>query len=234
LFRIAPAASSLDRDSRLGHHDNMHQRDETSPPIVLGLAQLLRKRLLLLATVALSACFVVFGSRWPDGYLVHKSIESVGILLIGICIVGRTWSSFYIAGRKDVSLVMIGPYSVCRNPLYVFSILGAAGVGAQLGSIVIMVLVGLLAWFVFDLVVREEEKSLEEVYGRPYREYCARVPRFLPRFSQWQGVSTIEIDMRRVTRTFVDACVFLLAIPLAEVLEYFQDTGAITVLFRLP
>ena len=212
----------------------MYQRDESSPPIVLGVAQLLRKRLLLLATIALGACIVVFGSRWPDGHLVHESIEATGILLIGMCIVGRTWSSFYIAGRKDVNLVMVGPYSVCRNPLYLFSIMGAAGVGAQFGSIVITVLVGLLAWLVFDLVVREEEKSLEEVYGRPYRDYCARVPRFFPRFSQWQGISTIEIDMRRVTRTFVDACVFLLAIPLAEVLEYFQDTGAITVLFRLP
>jgi protein-S-isoprenylcysteine O-methyltransferase Ste14 len=217
-----------------GITERMHQRNESSPPIVLGLAQLMRKRLLVFATVALGAFVFVVGSRWPDGHVVHEGIEIFGILLIGVCIAGRTWSSFYIAGRKDVSLVTIGPYSVCRNPLYLFSIIGATGVGAQFGSFVIMALVGLLAWQVFDLVAREEEKSLEAGYGRAYLEYCERVPRFTPRLSQWRGIPTIEINLQRVTRTFIDACVFLVAIPIAETIEYFQDTGVLTVLFRLP
>ena len=86
----------------------------------------------------------------------------------------------------------------------------------------------------FSFVVRQEEKSLREVYGKVYDEYCARVPRFLPRFSEWRGVATVEVDPARVARTFIDACVFLLAIPLAELLEYLQETGVIAVLFRLP
>jgi hypothetical protein len=174
------------------------------------------------------------GSRWPDGQFAHEGIEVTGIILIVLCILGRTWCSVYIAGRKDVNLVTVGPYSVSRNPLYFFSILGAVGVGAQFGTFTSALVVGLLAWFVFELVVAQEERSLKEVYGQVYNDYLSRVPRFLPRWSQWRGVATIEIDPQRVTRTFLDACVFLLAIPLAEGLEYLQDTGAISVLFRLP
>ena len=212
----------------------MHERTKSSPPIVLGLVQHLRKRLLVFATIALGACFVVMGSRWPDGEATRRGIEFAGIALIILCILGRTWSSVYIAGRKDVNLVTVGPYSVCRNPLYFFSILGAVGVGAQFGMITSAVVAGLFAWLVFELVVLQEEKSLKAVYGAAYNEYCARVPRFLPRWSQWRGVATIEVDPARVTRTFIDACVFLLAIPLAEALEYLQDHGMVAVLVRLP
>ena len=212
----------------------MYQRNETSPPIVLGLVQLLRKRVLILATIALGACFVVMGSHWPDGGSTHESIEFAGVALIVVCILGRTWCSLYIAGRKDVALVTIGPYSVCRNPLYVFSILGAVGVGAQFGTITSAIVVGLFAWLVFELVVHQEERSLKQAYGAIYSDYCARVPRFLPRWSQWRSVATIEVDPARVSRTFIDACAFLLAIPFAKALEYLQQSGAIEVLFRVP
>src|SRR5690606_40050349 len=73
-------------------------------------------------------------------------------ILIVVCVIGRTWSSIYIAGHKVQTLVMDGPYSISRNPLYVFSIIGAAGAGAQLGSIVLALAAGFVAW------IRSEER----------------------------------------------------------------------------
>ncbi len=76
-----------------------------------------------------------------------------------VCILGRTWTSLYIAGRKIEQFVTEGPYSVTRNPLYFFSILGGAGrggAGAQLGSIVSGLVFGVLAWMVFYVVVLQE------------------------------------------------------------------------------
>ncbi len=93
---------------------------------------------------------------------------------------------------------------------------------------------GALAWFVFDLVVREEEKTLELVYGSHYRDYRARVHRFIPQLSQWRGMHVEGVRFDRVARTFIDACVFLIAIPIAESMEYFQHAGLIPVLFRVP
>ena len=51
-----------------------------------------------------------------------------GAVLVGIASIGRLWCSIYIAGYKTKKLIAEGPYSMCRNPLYFFSFLGAIGV----------------------------------------------------------------------------------------------------------
>ena len=42
--------------------------------------------------------------------------------MILICILGRTWATLYIGGQKQRELVTKGPYSVVRNPLYLFTL----------------------------------------------------------------------------------------------------------------
>ena len=53
----------------------------------------------------------------------------IGIILVGIASLGRLWCSLYIAGYKTDNLVTEGPYSMCGNPLYFFSFIGALGIG---------------------------------------------------------------------------------------------------------
>jgi protein-S-isoprenylcysteine O-methyltransferase Ste14 len=178
--------------------------------------------------------FAVTRSRYPSGGTIHEMIEWVGIVLIVICILGRTWASLYIGGRKIDELVTTGPYSMTRNPLYFFSFLGAAGAGAQIGSVVIALICGALAHLVFHIVVLQEEKLLLGRYGEPYRAFMAKVPRFLPKPSLWRDEPTLTIRPPRVLMTFADALVFLLAVPMAEGFEYLQEIGVIPVLLILP
>ena len=202
--------------------------------IDLARVQLVRKAALLV-TVTASLFVVVFGSSyWPRGGVVHEAIEWAGIALIVICIIGRTWCSIYIGGRKIYELVRIGPYSVSRNPLYFFSIIGAVGAGAQLGSIALAVAAGVIAFVIFYAVVQKEEKALVTRYGNEYREYLAQVPRFVPKISLWRDAPSVEVRPMLIRRTFVDACVFLLSIPLAEGFEYLHDAGLMPVVFSLP
>lgn len=215
----------------------MHRVHMSSLPhssVDLGSVQTIRKAVLLAAIAAVVVVFVFVSSQWPEGHLVHETLEWTGIALIALCIVGRTWCSLYIGGRKNTALVAVGPYSITRNPLYVFSIIGAAGVGAQLGSIMLAVATGAVAWIVFLVVAMQEEKYLLSVHADDYRGYLKRVPRFVPRWSQWHNVDLLHVRPGRVVRTFVDACFFLLAIPAAEVFESMQNAGLIPVLFRVP
>ncbi len=122
--------------------------------------QTIRKIVLLLAVMVGFVALTVTASRWAEMSAVRYAIEWIGVVLIVVCIVGRTWSSFYIGGRKNREIVRIGPYSVSRNPLYLFSFIGAAGVGAQFGSLTIALFCVLIAWLVFRLVVNKEERAL--------------------------------------------------------------------------
>ena len=61
------------------------------------------------------------GSAVKAAQHVQALLETGGVILILVCIVGRTWCTLYIGGNKKRELITAGPYSVVRNPLYVFT-----------------------------------------------------------------------------------------------------------------
>lgn len=202
-------------------------------PALSGPKQKVRKGVLAIAVLLAVAFLVIGDSRWPNQGWAHNTIEWFGIGLILFCIVGRTWCAIYIGGRKNRNLVSAGPYSVCRNPLYLFSILGAIGIGAQVGSLVAALGCGFITWSVLLLTVWREEAALARTFGESYQRYLRRVPRFLPKFSLWRAPANVVVEPRIILVTFFDALFFVAAIPLAEGFEYLHDTGILPVLLKL-
>lgn len=195
-----------------------------------------KRKYVLRLGLALCACILLFtDSLWRlPSPGIHQLIAWAGVALILVCIVGRTWCTLYIGGLKKRQLVTQGPYSVVRNPLYVFTIIGAAGIGAQAGSIAMVVLLGLVVAFVFYLVAVQEQSFLAATFGGEYLAYAERVPLFLPRFSVWQEADQLLVSPRLVRHTFRDASLFLLAIPANVLIDWLQDGGWLPVLLRLP
>ncbi len=195
--------------------------------------QLIRKAALLFALLAACALAAITNTVASVPWL-HDGVEVLGRAMIVICVVGRAWCSLYIGGRKKAEIVTGGPYSLCRNPLYLFSFIGAFGMGAQTGSIVIALLFVVIAFAVFYVTVRQEEVWLTATFGDEYRAYCARTPRFWPRFSKWRDTDTIEVRPVFFLTTLRDGLAFFLAIPIFEALEHAQAVGWVRVLFSLP
>jgi protein-S-isoprenylcysteine O-methyltransferase Ste14 len=203
-------------------------------PGVLARVQRRRKAALALLAVPVLALVAVTQSLGePDG-TAHHLIEAVGWFDIAACIVGRSWCTLYIGGRKKAELVRRGPYSIVRNPLYLFTLLGVAGVGLSTGSVVMGVGLALAVFLVFDRVIRREEGWLEENLGPAYRAYRVEVPRWWPRPALWRDEGSLTVAPALVATTFKDAALFALAIPALEILELLQDWGAVPVLLRLP
>jgi protein-S-isoprenylcysteine O-methyltransferase Ste14 len=202
--------------------------------IAIGRVQTLRKQTLAVALCAGVAVCLLGQARWRPGSGAHELIEWLGVLLIVVCIVGRTWCTLYIGGRKDMELVTLGPYSISRNPLYLFSSLGAAGIGAQFGSIVLAVAAALISIAIFYLVIRQEEQVLSGIHGTPYDDYRQRVPFLVPRFSLWKDADVLEVRPSRIVMTFVDASLMLLAVPISKVIEHLQERAILPVYFLLP
>ncbi len=188
----------------------------------------------LAGAVLLALVLFAFVGSWRSRPLAHEAIELLGLIAILACIAGRCWCTLYIGGKKGRMLVDVGPYSLTRNPLYFFSILGAAGFGAQTGSLTIGLGCAVVTWAVFRFVVAREERFLSGALGAPYAEYLRTTPRFLPDPRLWKGVDAVEIFPKRVVATFLDGLLFLLAIPLAEGLEKMQGLHWLPVLMNLP
>jgi protein-S-isoprenylcysteine O-methyltransferase Ste14 len=188
--------------------------------------------LFLLLLVAFAA--LLFVGSYPERGEFHEFVEAFGVSLIGVAIVGRLWSTLYIGGRKSAEIVSDGPYSVVRNPLYVFSAIGAVGAGAQTGSAVVALTFGVVTALAFTIVARREETFLRGKFGPAFDAYCARVPRMLPKLSLYRDSATIVVTPKRLYTTFFDSLVFFAAMPVFEFVEHLQIHGVLPVLLRLP
>jgi protein-S-isoprenylcysteine O-methyltransferase Ste14 len=197
-------------------------------PVISPVA--VRNLYLLLAAGTIGMLLVFGASRWSER--IQEMIEWTGLALIFICIGGRCWCA--LGGCEGGEPGMAGPYSIARNPLYLFSTIGAVGVGAQFGGVSVAILAGLLAAIIHVLVVRQEEGLLLARHGDIYRQYVDEVPRFLPGLFRWKDVNVLEVRPRAMVMTLIDACFLLVSIPIAESLEYFQQFGYLHVFLRLP
>jgi protein-S-isoprenylcysteine O-methyltransferase Ste14 len=203
-------------------------------PDTLSGVQHRRKRLIFFSSLLLVAAFLFSESLWPSGSLLHEVCEMAGYAMIFICIAGRSWCALYIGGRKKAELIQDGPYSLSRNPLYVFSLLGGVGIGLQAGNLTAGVVCGLFVFAVFSAVIQREESFLESRFPAEFAGYAAMVPRWGPRFSAWASREELVVRPHFALVTFRDALAFALAIPLLEVIEWAQDAGWLPVLLHLP
>ena len=81
-------------------------------------------------------------------------------------------------GQPD-ELVTSGPYAVTRNPMYAGHLVFLTGLTLLTRSpMALAVTAGLVHWF--DERARTDHRRLITIFGEPYEQYAARVPRWLP------------------------------------------------------
>jgi protein-S-isoprenylcysteine O-methyltransferase Ste14 len=207
--------------------------DRDMEPLLLGNVQ--RRRKLALTIAGASAILMLpFTRMIGEETLASEIMEIAGVMLIVFAILGRSWCTFYIGGRKGKEVIALGPYSVSRNPLYVFSLVGMFGIGAQTGSLLLGPLFLAIGLAVFVPVILAEEKALLRRFGAVYRSYRDRVPRFGPRLSEWRDAEIVPAYPVRVLRTATEGTLLLLALPLCESAEWFQESGYLPALIQIP
>ena len=123
-------------------------------------------------------------------------VLSLGWAAFALGILFRFWSTLYVGGRKRVELVCEGPYSICRNPLYVGSFCSALAAGLFLQSLSFIAVLAIVAGFYACFTVPAEESDLRAIHGRAYEEYCRSVPRFWPKFSRFRTEPMLEVTVK--------------------------------------
>lgn len=171
---------------------------------------------------------------WREGGAIDISCVVVGYIMVVTATFLRLWCSIYIYGYKGHSLVVQGPYSVVRNPLYIASFIGAFGLGLISENVILLGVLAFCFLIYYPFVVINEERELEAELGSIYTDYKARVPRFIPKFSLFVEPENYEIYPRRVRQAFLDAMWFLWAIVGLEVLEFLRINHILPILFYIP
>ncbi|KUM24865.1 sodium:proton antiporter [Mesorhizobium loti] len=193
------------------------------------------KRLIVVQVAAVLAIVLLLFSRpyLSEGSSGHELMETVGFGLVLICFLGRLWSILYVGGKKNNELVVSGPFSMTRNPLYFFSTIGAVGIGLMFGSVLAAAALGLASFLVFRFTARREAEYLAGKFGAAYAAYAERTPRFWPNPLIYRDQDQLVFSTSALKSTFWDGLYFLALFPLIETVEYFRVAGMLPTLFTV-
>jgi len=188
-----------------------------------------RRRILLTWLLAPAWLALLVATR-AEGFetLAYDVIEFLGIFLVIAAVLGRLWCALYISGRKNVELCRNGPYSLSRNPLYFFSLIGLIGICLAAQNLTLMIVSVAVFLAYYQKVMLSEEKRLLSLFGDEFRQYMADVPRFFPRLDWPEKDDVILVDTRAFTRSLTEAGWFLAVIILIEAIEEMRQAMIIS------
>jgi protein-S-isoprenylcysteine O-methyltransferase Ste14 len=125
--------------------------------------------------------------RVPSGFLLvaafaHFSDPNARSLAMGVPVSAaglllRAWAAGHL--RKNMSLATGGPYAWVRNPLYLGTLVVAAGLVIAARRWELAVLFGAVFAFVYFPVIELEEQHLRKLFP-DFASYCRRVPMLVP------------------------------------------------------
>ncbi len=177
-----------------------------------------RRWAVALMWVALLAVIILTKQR-KDKHHLYELSELFGYLLIIVATTGRLWCGIYGVGRESKELCQDGPYSLCRNPLYLSNFIGGMGVILAATQPFLLLPFILIFWICYGYVIKCEEKRLFELFGREYEHYCARVCRVIPRFADYRSPETIQVRPGHLARRVVRSMWFVWLIIALESIE---------------
>jgi protein-S-isoprenylcysteine O-methyltransferase Ste14 len=160
--------------------------------------------------------------------------QAAGFLLVTAAVLGRLWTSLFIAGRKETELVREGPYASCRHPLYLASVFAALGIGLTTRSVTLSVALPALAGAIAWLAARREDRALQQAHRDEWTAYRDAVTGFRPGWSKQRIPERISVPPAIYRKAFLDAASFLALWLAVLLLESLRAGGAWPALFRLP
>ncbi len=166
--------------------------------------------------MSLASNFFKYRSYTPIPFVVVMLIfayPNIWSLILGFLIAlfgelirlwGVSWAGSETRTTGNVGgtyLIVSGPFAHLRNPLYLGNILMYTGLGIM--SFALFPWLQIAGFIFFSLqyymIVQEEEKYLEQTFGKEYEDYKMNVPRFIPRITKYKAGSVEQpvYDIRK-------------------------------------
>lgn len=103
-------------------------------------------------------------------------LVGIPVSFAGLCL--RAWAAGHLA--KNKTLATGGPYAYTRNPLYLGTLIVAAGLVIAARSIGLAILFTAVFALIYLPVIEREEQHLRSLFPE-YADYARLVPRIIPR-----------------------------------------------------
>lgn len=124
---------------------------------------------------------------------------SLALVLPGLWL--RAYASGYV--KKNQELTTTGPYAHVRNPLYLGSILIAAGFAVALMSWPVALALAIMFVAIYVPVIASEERFLRATFPE-FDQYCRHVPRLIPRLTPAPGLQAAGHEPGQRGRFFLN------------------------------
>ena len=128
---------------------------------------------------------------FPDWFLIHcipyrgLAILGIGLLVAGTAVYVYSLRIFNRGYRKE-QLVIDGPYSVVRHPIYAAWILLIFPGSVLFFRSWLMLCVPIVAYVSFKVCIYKENKYLKDKFGQAYSDYRSKVNEFFPNWGFWR------------------------------------------------
>lgn len=178
---------------------------------------------------------IVFGyyllgaSYWGlKSALVGDALFFLGTVMVAVGVLGRAWCLSYIGGNKRNLVIQHGPYSLCRNPLYLFSFIGAIGIGLATKTLVFPLIVFTVFVVYYPLVIKKEEAELKLKFGIEFENYMKTTrSRIIPSFRGYAGLERTEINLRSFRKGVFELIFFIIPLGIFPLLETLHAMGSV-------
>jgi len=198
------------------------------------MTETMRIRISQIFTGLLVVLIGISNSLWEDkAPFVTTVLFLLGAVLVGIASLGRLWCSVYIAGYKTDHLVTQGPYSMCRNPLYFFSLLGALGVGFTSETLLIPLIILIAFVGYYPLVIKSEEAELLKRHKSKFEIYLKEVPTFFPKISLLNEPEEYIVKPIIFKRHMFHALWFIWFVGIIEIIEELHELSVLPAIFKI-
>jgi protein-S-isoprenylcysteine O-methyltransferase Ste14 len=110
-----------------------------------------------------------------------------------------------LGGHKSNKIIDYGPFSMVRNPLYLFSFIAALGLSVMSNNILILIMVPSVYLLIYLPLIKREEGYLSSYFGKPYDDYCEKTPRIIPSFKNYKNQEFITCSSASLISAFKDS-----------------------------
>ena len=152
----------------------------------------------------MAAAFAYWSAPTAKSLAWGAAVSIPGLLL-------RAWAAGHLA--KNESLATGGPYAFTRNPLYLGTLLVAAGLAIASRQPALVILFAAAFALVYLPAIELEEQHLRELFPE-YEDYARRVPKLGVRLPTRLGVETFRVALYRKNEEYKAAAGYLAGMAL--------------------